>query len=214
MAISLESITLVHDADGLLVIDKPAGLLSQPGRRPEKWDSVISRLQPHYPDACVIHRLDEPTSGLMMLARGQAMSSGLSRAFRERQIHKRYEAIVDGLMAQDEGSIDFPLIADWPNRPRQKIDFECGKPSLTHFQVLERNEAENWTRVDLEPFTGRSHQLRMHLMAIGHAILGDPLYASPEVLARAPRMYLHARHLSFIHPETGKPMIFDLPVPF
>ena len=122
MAITLESITLVHDADGLLVIDKPAGLLSQPGRRPEKWDSVITRLQPHYPDAVVVHRLDEPTSGLMMLARGQAMSSGLSRAFRERQIHKRYEAIVAGLMMNDQGSIDFPLIADWPTRPRQKID--------------------------------------------------------------------------------------------
>ncbi|MFW9610606.1 MAG: RluA family pseudouridine synthase [Fluviibacter sp.] len=214
MAITLESITLVHDADGLLVIDKPAGLLSQPGRRPEKWDSVITRLQPHYPDAVVVHRLDEPTSGLMMLARGQAMSSGLSRAFRERQIHKRYEAIVAGLMMNDQGSIDFPLIADWPNRPRQKIDYETGKPSLTHYWVLERNEAENWTRVDLEPFTGRSHQLRLHLMALGHPILGDPLYADPETFVRAPRMCLHARHLRFDHPETSAPMVFDLPVPF
>lgn len=198
----------------LLVIDKPAGLLSQPGRRPEKWDCVIARLQPRYTDAVIVHRLDEPTSGLMMLARGHAMSSGLSKAFRERLVHKRYEAIVHGLMLHDQGSIDFPLIADWPNRPRQKIDFETGKASLTHYQVLERNEAENWTRVDLEPFTGRSHQLRMHLMALGHAILGDPLYASPEVLARAPRMYLHARHLSFNHPVSGKALVFDSEVPF
>lgn len=214
MAESPKSITLVYLDDGLLVIDKPAGLLSQPGRRPEKWDCVIARLQPTYPDAVVVHRLDEPTSGLMMLARGQAMSSGLSRAFRERQIHKRYEAIVDGIMPDDEGSIDIPLNADWPNRPRQKIDYELGKPSLTHYQVMERNHAENWTRVDLEPFTGRSHQLRMHLVALGHPILGDPLYADSRVLARAPRMYLHAKHLSFTHPISGLPMVFDIPVPF
>ena len=214
MAESPRSITLVYRDDGLLVIDTPAGLLSQPGRRPEKWDCVIARLQPTYPDAVVVHRLDEPTSGLMMLARGQAMSSGLSRAFRERQVHKRYEAIVDGIMPDDQGSIDIPLNADWPNRPRQKIDYELGKPSLTHYQVMERNHAENWTRVDLEPFTGRSHQLRMHLMALGHPILGDPLYADPRVLSRAPRMYLHAKHLSFVHPISGLPMVFDLPVPF
>ena len=214
MAESPKSITLVYLDDGLLVIDKPAGLLSQPGRRPEKWDCVIARLQPTYPDAVVVHRLDEPTSGLMMLARGQAMSSGLSRAFRERQIHKRYEAIVDGIMPDDQGSIDIPLNADWPNRPRQKIDYELGKPSLTHYQVMERNHAENWTRVDLEPFTGRSHQLRMHLVALGHPILGDPLYADSRVLARAPRMYLHAKHLSFTHPISGLPMVFDISVPF
>src|SRR5574343_141420 len=205
---------ILYNNNGLLVIDKPAGLLSQPGRRPEKWDSVISRLKPQFPDAVVVHRLDEPTSGLMMLALGHEMSSGLSRAFRERQVHKRYEAIVDGLMTPDQGSIDFPLMADWPNRPRQKIDFDAGKPSLTYFQVLERNVQECWTRVDLEPYTGRSHQLRMHLMALGHPILGDPLYAHPEALARAPRMYLHARHLSFTHPLTGEAMVFDSPTPF
>lgn len=205
---------ILYNNNGLLVVCKPAGLLSQPGRRAEKWDSVITRLKPQFPEAVVVHRLDEPTSGLMMLALGQKMSSGLSRAFRERLVHKRYEAIIDGIMSADQGSIDFPLIADWPNRPRQKIDFETGKPSLTHFQVMERNEQENWTRVDLEPFTGRSHQLRMHLMALGHPILGDPLYAHPEALARAPRMYLHARHLSFEHPLTGEPMVFDSPTPF
>ncbi len=142
------------------------------------------------------------------------MSAGLSKAFRERQVNKRYEAIVDGLMAEDQGSIDIPLIADWPNRPRQKIDYEVGKPSLTHYQVMERNQIENWTRVDLEPYTGRSHQLRMHLMALGHTILGDPLYADAAVLSRAPRLTLHAKHLSFVHPFTGVLMAFDSPVPF
>ncbi len=200
--------------DTLIVISKPPGLLSQPGRRAEKWDSVITRLKPPYPDAVVVHRLDEPTSGLMMLARGQAMSSGLSKAFRERRVNKRYEAIVSGIMTNDEGSIDFPLIADWPNRPRQKIDFETGKPSLTHYRVLERNTRENWTRVDLEPYTGRSHQLRMHLMALGHPILGDPLYADPESFAKAPRMTLHATHLDLEHPLTGETLVFDSPVPF
>ena len=200
--------------DTLLVICKPPGLLSQPGRRPEKWDSVITRLKPLYPDAVVVHRLDEPTSGLMMLARGQAMSSGLSKAFRERRINKRYVAIVNGVMTNDEGSIDFPLIADWPNRPRQKIDFATGKPSLTHYRVLERKAAQNWTRVDLEPYTGRSHQLRLHLMALGHPILGDPLYADPQTYVRAPRMTLHAAHLDLDHPLTGEKLSFDSPVPF
>lgn len=200
--------------DTLIVICKPPGLLSQPGRRAEKWDSVITRLKPPYPDAVVVHRLDEPTSGLMMLARGQAMSSGLSKAFRERRVNKRYEAIVSGIMDNDEGSIDFPLIADWPNRPRQKIDFETGKASLTHYRVLERNASENWTRVDLEPYTGRSHQLRMHLMALGHPILGDPLYADPQSFAKAPRMTLHATHLDLEHPLTGEMLVFDSPVPF
>lgn len=205
---------ILHIDDTLIVICKPPGLLSQPGRRPEKWDSVITRLKPQFPDAVVVHRLDEPTSGLMMLARGYPMSSGLSRSFRERRVNKRYVAIVNGILATDEGSIDFPLIADWPNRPRQKIDFETGKASLTHYRVLERNIPENWTRVDLEPYTGRSHQLRMHLMALGHPILGDPLYADPETFVRAPRMTLHATHLNLDHPLTGEALTFDSPVPF
>jgi tRNA pseudouridine32 synthase/23S rRNA pseudouridine746 synthase len=161
-----------------------------------------------------VHRLDEPTSGLMMVPITKAMSGSLSKSFRERLVNKRYEAIVTGIMEKDAGSVDFPLMADWPNRPRQKIDFDNGRPSLTHFQVLERNLEENWTRVDLEPYTGRSHQLRMHLMALGHAILGDPLYADPETLAKAPRMLLHAKHLDLDHPLTGDKLIFDAPVPF
>ncbi len=211
---SIPDLHILHIDTTMIVINKQAGLLSQPGRRAEKWDSVITRIKPHYPDAVVVHRLDEPTSGLMMIALGKAMSSGLSRSFRERLVNKRYEAIVNGIMVDDEGSIDIPLMADWPNRPRQKIDFENGRPSLTHFRVLERNISVNSTRVDLEPYTGRSHQLRMHLMALGHPILGDPLYADPESLGRAPRMLLHAKHLDLDHPLTGHKLVFDSGVPF
>lgn len=205
---------ILYSDETMLVIDKPAGLLSQPGRRPEKWDSVMTRINAHYPEAVAVHRLDEPTSGLMMVPINKAMGGGLSKSFRERLVNKRYEAIVTGIMEKDEGSVDFPLMADWPNRPRQKIDFENGRASLTHYWVIERNLKENWTRVDLEPYTGRSHQLRMHLMALGHAILGDPLYADPETLSRAPRMLLHAKHLDLDHPLTGQKLVFDSPVPF
>ena len=205
---------ILYSDETMLVIDKPAGLLSQPGRRPEKWDSVMTRINVHYPEAVAVHRLDEPTSGLMMVPINKAMGGGLSKSFRERLVNKRYEAIVTGIMEKDEGSVDFPLMADWPNRPRQKIDFENGRASLTHYWVLERNLKENWTRVDLEPYTGRSHQLRMHLMALGHAILGDPLYADPETLSKAPRMLLHAKHLDLDHPLTGHKLVFDSPVPF
>jgi tRNA pseudouridine32 synthase/23S rRNA pseudouridine746 synthase len=205
---------ILYSDETMLVIDKPAGLLSQPGRRPEKWDSVMTRINAHYPEAVAVHRLDEPTSGLMMVPINKAMGGGLSKSFRERLVNKRYEAIVTGIMEKDEGSVDFPLMADWPNRPRQKIDFENGRASLTHYWVIERNLKENWTRVDLEPYTGRSHQLRMHLMALGHAILGDPLYADPETLSKAPRMLLHAKHLDLDHPLTGQKLVFDSPVPF
>ncbi len=205
---------ILFSDDTMLVINKPAGLLSQPGRRAEKWDSVMTRIKAHYPEAVAVHRLDEPTSGLMMVPINKAMGGGLSKSFRERLVNKRYEAIVTGIMEKDEGSVDFPLMADWPNRPRQKIDFENGRASLTHYWVIERNLKENWTRVDLEPYTGRSHQLRMHLMALGHAILGDPLYADPETLSRAPRMLLHAKHLDLDHPLTGQKLVFDSPVPF
>ncbi len=211
---SIIDLPILYSDETMLVIDKPAGLLSQPGRRAEKWDSVMTRIKAHYPEAVAVHRLDEPTSGLMMVPINKAMGSGLSKSFRERMVNKRYEAIVTGIMEKDEGSVDFPLMADWPNRPRQKIDFENGRPSLTHYWVLERNVKDNWTRVDLEPYTGRSHQLRMHLMALGHAILGDPLYADPETLAKAPRMLLHAKHLDLDHPLTGDKLVFDSPVPF
>ena len=197
------------DPDWILAVDstfillnKPAGLLSVPGRGADKQDCAASRIQAQFPDALIVHRLDMATSGLLLLARGPAMQSRLSQLFRERQVDKRYRAVVAGHLAQDEGEIDLPLITDWPNRPLQKVDFVAGKPSLTRFHREAYNAASDSSRVLLEPVTGRSHQLRLHLAALGHPILGDELYAGIH-RSRAPRLLLHACSLSFPHPLTG-----------
>ncbi|WP_343628804.1 RluA family pseudouridine synthase [Roseateles sp.] len=186
---------LRHVDAARVVIDKPPGLLSVPGRGPDKQDCAWARVQARFADALIVHRLDQGTSGLIVYARGEAMQRALSEAFAARLVDKRYEAVVHGLIARDAFEIDLPLIVDWPNRPRQMIDHERGKPSLTRVRVLARDAASHTTRVELEPVTGRSHQLRVHLLAIGHPILGDALYAPPEVLAQAPRLLLHARDL-------------------
>lgn len=195
----------------LIVANKPSGLLSVPGRGPDKADCLVARVQTEYPDALAVHRLDMETSGLIVFGRGPVMHSALSRLFRERRVDKRYVAVVEGLIAADTGAIDLPLIVDWPNRPLQKVDHDIGKPSLTHFSVLARDAATRTTRVELEPVTGRSHQLRVHLMSLGHPILGDTLYGDPM---RAPRLLLHAAHLAFPDPETTAPLAFHVPVPF
>jgi tRNA pseudouridine32 synthase/23S rRNA pseudouridine746 synthase len=178
-----------------VVVDKPPGLLSVPGRGPDKQDCAWARVHARFPEALIVHRLDQGTSGLIVYARGEAMQRALSEAFAARLVDKRYEAVVHGLVERDAFEIDLPLIVDWPNRPRQMIDHARGKPSLTRVRVLARDLDAGTTRVELEPVTGRSHQLRVHLLAIGHPILGDALYAPPEVLARAPRLLLHARDL-------------------
>jgi tRNA pseudouridine32 synthase / 23S rRNA pseudouridine746 synthase len=203
---------LVYIDDTLIVVDKPAGLPSVPGRAEGLQDCMASRVQAIAADALVVHRLDMATSGLLVFARGKAAQRQLSQAFAQREVGKRYVAVVAAQVAQDSGEIDLPLITDWPNRPRQKVDFEAGKPSLTRYRVLSRSQHD--TRVALEPLTGRSHQLRVHLLAIGHPIVGDALYAPPEVLARAARLLLHAQSLSLVHPESGEAMQFDSPVPF
>lgn len=195
---------LRHVDAARIVIDKPPGLLSVPGRGPDKQDCAWARVQARFADALIVHRLDQGTSGLIVYARGEAMQRALSEAFAARLVDKRYEAVVHGLIDRDAFEIDLPLIVDWPNRPRQMIDHERGKPSLTRLRVLARDPATNTTRVELEPVTGRSHQLRVHLLAIGHPILGDALYAPPEVLAQAPRLLLHARDLSL-------PALLDAP---
>jgi len=202
----------IHHADeGLVVCDKPAGLLAVPGRGEAGRDCLFARRQALWPDLEVVHRLDMATSGLMVFARGKAAQRALGIAFASRQVHKRYVAVVQGHVPRAEGwrEIDLPLGADWPNRPRQKVDAERGKPSLTRYRVLAIEGAA--TRLALEPVTGRSHQLRVHLVAIGHPIVGDALYA-PD--APAPRLLLHAAALGFRHPATQAPMHFESEAPF
>jgi len=205
---------LLHVDDALIVADKPAGMLSVPGRGPDKADCLAARVQAVYADAMSVHRLDMSTSGLIMMGRGAAIQRALFMAFAQRQVHKTYVAVVDGLLADDEGEINLPLIADWPNRPRQMVSVALGKPSLTRWQVLQRDTQLGRTRLALYPLTGRSHQLRVHLAAIGHAILGDELYAAPDVASASPRLLLHASALQLMHPTDGVPMAFDCAAPF
>ena len=214
----LSGATLVHVDDHLLVADKPAGLLCVPGRGADKQDCLSARVQQHYPDALVVHRLDMATSGLCVLARGPDVQRRLSMAFAAREVHKQYVAVVQGLLRGLPGgawsTIDLPLIPDWPNRPLSKVDREHGKPSETRWRVLAHDDAAGTTRLELEPVTGRSHQLRLHLQAIGHPILGDALYAPPPVQALAPRLLLHATAITLPHPATGEPLSLQSPAPF
>lgn len=205
---------VVHADDGLLVLDKPAGLLTQPGRGEHLHDSLATRVQAAFGDALIVHRLDMATSGLIVLARGREMHARLSRQFRERRVRKHYVAVVDGLVAAGQGEIDLPLAADWPNRPRQKVDAVAGKPSQTLYRVIARDPVQGCTRVGLQPVTGRSHQLRVHLLALGHPILGDALYAEARVRDAAPRLLLHASALGFEHPFDGRALEFQSTPPF
>ncbi|SKA90323.1 tRNA pseudouridine32 synthase / 23S rRNA pseudouridine746 synthase [Thiothrix eikelboomii] len=193
----------------LLVVNKPAGLLSVPGRGEDKQDCLINRVMQAYPDALIVHRLDMDTSGLLLMARGKAMQSALSILFQQRTVHKRYLAVVGGQLKQEEGEINLPLLLDWPNRPKHKVDFEQGKPSLTRYRLLSYDANTDLSRVELEPFTGRSHQLRVHLMSLGHPIVGDELYAPAELKAKADRLLLHAWQLGFQHPVTQVDLKFE-----
>lgn len=205
--------TIIHADEDLIVVDKPAGLLSVPGRGEDRQDCLVARVQTRFTDALIVHRLDMATSGLMILARSKKIHRLLSMAFERRIVDKRYVAVVHGHIENDSGDINLPLICDWENRPRQIVDFNRGRPAFTHYDVIERSgEGEHATsRVELHPFTGRSHQLRVHLLSLGHPILGDSLYA-PTV--RCSRMHLHATRIAFDHPQTGQPMIFESPAPF
>lgn len=196
--------------DWLLVAEKPADLLAVPGRGEAGRDHLWGRVQVPYPDALIVHRLDMATSGLIVMARGPESQRRLHRAFAQRLVHKIYHALVEGQVDAEQGTIAAPLICDWPNRPRQIVDTERGKPALTHWRVLER--LARHTRLKLEPVTGRSHQLRVHLQSIGHPICGDTLY-NPAAAACS-RLALHAAELRFAHPEGGQPCHFVSPVPF
>ena len=207
-----EGLILLYEDEHLLAVNKPSGLLSVPGRGERMADCLSARVQARFPDALVVHRLDMDTSGLVLMARGPQVQRLLSQQFMARQVDKRYEALVHGVLDAQEGEIDLPLITDWPRRPRQKVDLETGKPSLTRFRVLQR--MADRSRVSLEPITGRSHQLRVHLMALGHPIVGDDLYGPPGGRALAGRLMLHACDVMLPHPVSGEALSLTCPCPF
>lgn len=196
------------------MFDKPAGLLAVPGRGDDKQDCLWHRVRQRWPDAQVVHRLDMATSGLMLFARGADLQRRLSRAFAARQIDKRYVAVVAGRMPAAAGRIELPLLADWPRRPLQKVDALAGKPSITDWQLIGYDDAQQTSRLALQPLTGRTHQLRLHLSAIGHPMLGDTLYAPPDIAERAPRLLLHACALAFEHPLRGTRLQLRCEPPF
>ena len=204
----------LHADDALLAVDKPAGLLAVPGRGADKQDCLAVRVQERWPDALVVHRLDQATSGLMLFARGADLQRRLSRAFAARQIDKHYVAVVAGRMPAASGRIELPLMADWPRRPLQRVDALAGKPSITDWQLTGYDDAQQTSRLALQPLTGRTHQLRLHLAAIGHPILGDALYAPPDIVERAPRLLLHAGALAFDHPLDGTRLQLRCEPPF
>lgn len=205
---------VVFQDESFLVLDKPAGLLTVPGRGERHGDCLASRVQALHPSARIVHRLDLATSGLVVMAMGREMERCLSIAFQQRLVKKHYVAVVDGVLEKDQGVVDLPLLADWPNRPRQKVDLVLGKSAETHYFVLGRDAKANTSRVDLRPVTGRSHQLRVHMMAIGHSIIGDELYAHEAARDAAPRLLLHAAGLVIPHPLDGRPMSFVSKPPF
>jgi len=209
-------IEVLYADASLIVVNKPADMLSVPGRGEAKQDCCSARVQALYADAQVVHRLDMATSGLLLFARGADCQRHLSMQFQARTVEKTYVAVVSGQLVQcvhPWQTINLPLITDWPNRPRSKVDWEIGKPSVTQWQVQHYHAATDQTRVTLVPVTGRSHQLRVHLLALGHPIVGDALYA-PETKEAASRMLLHAQDLSVTHPLDQRRLHFNCPADF
>ena len=212
-----DRLDVLHVDAHWIIVNKPSGLLAVPGKGPDKQDCLSLRVQQIYPDALIVHRLDMATSGLMVMARGPDAQRKLSAAFADRLVHKRYTALVRGILPPayaDWQTIDLPISVDWPNRPLRIIDPVQGKPSVTRVRILGQDAQANTTRLELEPITGRSHQLRVHLKALGYPILGDALYAPPDVLALAARLLLHATNLQLPHPAHGAPMDFVCEAPF
>ncbi|MEE4238411.1 MAG: RluA family pseudouridine synthase [Anderseniella sp.] len=202
-------LAVIHRDDHLIVLDKPAGLLTVPGKGEALADCLEARVQARFPDALTVHRLDRDTSGLVVMAMGRPAQRHLGLQFERRKLHKTYLAVVSGVIQADDGEIALPLIADWPNRPLQKVCFEHGKQALTRWRVLQRGPCS--TRLELEPHTGRSHQLRVHMKELGHPILGDPLYGDAS---SAPRLMLHAQTLELHHPADGARLKLEAPLPF
>lgn len=208
-----DDLFVVYEDDDLIVIDKPAGLLSVMGRLPEHHDSAYLRILARYPLAKVTHRLDMATSGILLFAKHREAEVAVSRMFQARTVEKHYVACVQGRLL-GQGQVDVPLIADWDNRPQQKVDFEHGKSALTLYQAEHYCADEDVTRVLLKPITGRSHQLRVHMQHLGHPIMGDRIYHPQGLETRFQRMALHACDLIFTHPLTGQALHLQSEVPF
>ena len=202
---------ILHHDHEIVVVNKQAGILSVPGRGDDKSDCLINRVRGVFPTVLLVHRLDQDTSGVMVFGLTPHAQRNLSKQFEERRTKKTYVARLAGRLEPKTGTVDLPLIVDWPNRPRQKVDHDQGRPAQTDWRVIRADDRE--TRVRLMPLTGRSHQLRVHMAELGHPILGDPLYASGAA-ADYPRLMLHAETLRFKHPETGVMQSFSAPVPF
>lgn len=203
---------IIHRDDRLLVLEKPSGLLAVPGRGPDLQDCLAARVRRVVPTALVVHRLDRDTSGLMLMAVDADAQRDLSRQFEARTVRKAYRCIVRGEPAADEGFVDLPIGRDPLRPPRYRIDEVAGRPSQTRWRVLDR--LGDRTRLEVEPITGRSHQIRLHLATVGHPILGDPLYADDTTLASAPRLCLHATFLAVSHPDDGRPVTWRSECPF
>ena len=205
-------VTIVYSDADLVVVNKQSGLLSVPGKAPEHRDSVWTRLERVMPNLRVVHRLDMATSGLMVFARDKVTQAGLQRQFERRTVTKRYRAHVWGHLPANHGLIELAVRCDWPNRPRQMVDLRLGKPAVTLYRVIGQHAAGDV--VELTPYTGRSHQLRVHMQALGTPILGDKFYAGTEAYAAANRLLLHAEALAFTHPKTGAELSFNCPADF
>ncbi|WP_089884868.1 RluA family pseudouridine synthase [Citreimonas salinaria] len=205
------SIPVLHEDTDILVVDKPAGLLSVPGKGDHLADCLLTRLEKAFPTVRLVHRLDRDTSGVMIFALTETAQKRVNQAFEARKVRKIYLARLAGRLEPARGTVDLPLIVDWPNRPLQKVCFDTGKPARTDWRVKRADDTE--TRVELYPLTGRSHQLRVHMLSLGHPILGDPFYA-PESCAEYPRLMLHALELRLNHPISGHGMTFRAPAPF
>lgn len=200
-----------QDAD-IVILNKPSGLLTVPGKAPEHKDSLDYRVRLVWPQARIVHRLDMATSGLVVMAMHAQSQRDLNKQFELRQTQKRYFALLEGQVPVDCGAVELPLLCDWPNRPRQMVHFRSGKPSLTYFKVLERNQHQ--TKVELTPVTGRSHQLRVHMLWLGHPILGDKFYGTEQGKSSVDRLQLHAGSLAFRHPTSGTELYFEVSCPF
>jgi tRNA pseudouridine32 synthase / 23S rRNA pseudouridine746 synthase len=211
---SSEDYEILYQDDILLVVNKPAKLLTVPGRHPDNADCLISRLQREFITASIVHRLDYDTSGIVIIPLTKRALSDISKQFQARTVLKHYIAVVDGLVKANSQRIDLALTADMANRPCYKVCQQQGKPAVTELKVLARDQAKQQTRLQLNPITGRSHQLRVHMQAIGHTIVGDTLYASDAIAAASPRLLLHAAEIQFLHPLTAQALTITAPAAF